>query len=60
MDLKRRLSIYDIEQIFWAIQAKLCDSTEDPIQKIKDYIITEDITNANDIYNNLVCFYKAM
>lgn len=58
IDLKRQLSLYDIEQIFWAVQAKLCDTptntSTDPIQNMKTYLLPEEIIDSNEIYNNMV------
>lgn len=55
MDLKKKLSLYDIEQIFWNLQVKLCETENDPIKHVSQYVIPEEISESTDLYNNMVC-----
>lgn len=55
MDLKKKLSLYDIEQIFWNLQVKLCETENDPIKHVRQYVIPEEISESTDLYNNMVC-----
>lgn len=57
MKLNKRLSLYDVEQIFWNLEVKLCENNLDPIKHVKEYVIPEEISNRNNIYNNMVIFH---
>lgn len=56
MRLNKRVNLYDVEQIFWSVQVKLCESELDPIKDFKQYIIPGDIPTSNDVYSSMVSF----
>lgn len=42
MSLKKRMTLQDVEQIFWSIQASLCTDDNDPIKQIVNYLLADD------------------
>lgn len=54
LPLKRHLKIADIENIFWAVQSAIKDSGCDPINNFTDYILSEELNDEQDIFNNMV------
>ncbi|GLV42624.1 uncharacterized protein CBL_03363 [Carabus blaptoides fortunei] len=54
MDLKKKLSLYDVEQIFWNLQVKLCETENDPIKHVRQYVIPEEISESTDLYDSMV------
>lgn len=54
VDLKKQLKLSDLEAIFWSIQTAVCTNNDNPIDKLRQNVILEEINNSKDLYNNIV------
>lgn len=54
MELRKQLKLSELENSFWAIQAALATSADNPVDNLRQYIMTENISDTNDVYSNMV------
>lgn len=53
MDLKKQLSLQDLENTFWVIQTAIQVSSMNPVNNLSSFIIVEEPTESG-IYSELV------
>ena len=53
MDLKKQLSLKDLDDAFYMIQCAMATSECNPVGNLHSYVIS-DVPNSNGLYENLV------
>lgn len=52
--LGKQLKLKDLDSIFWAFQTALATSTDNPVEHFKDYVVSNDMENGNELFRNMV------
>lgn len=52
-ELHKPLKLTDLENIFWSLQTAIATNDNNPLDKLREYLI-EDIPEGNNIYSNMV------
>lgn len=58
IDLKKQLTLSDLEAIYWSLQTAVATNNENPVDKFKSYILHDDLINSSEIYNSIVSIYS--
>lgn len=54
IQLSKKMRLRDFDNLFWSIQTLVTTCNGNPVEKFKDYIITNNIPNDDLILNNMV------
>ncbi|KAK9710027.1 Peroxin-3 [Popillia japonica] len=52
--LGKQLKLKDLDSIFWAFQTALATSTDNPVEHFKDYVVSNDMENGNELFRNMI------
>lgn len=54
MELKKPISLKDLENTFWALQTAISTNESNPINNLSNFVITDESAE-NGIYSEMVC-----
>lgn len=52
--LKKQLKLTDLENIFWALQTSIATSNNSPIERLREFILIDGVSEGDDIYSIMV------
>lgn len=53
-DLKKKMSLQDVELIFWSIQSELSSDLNDPLLRISDFLIDQNQIEESELYRQIL------